>query len=161
VALASGVDQNGGTAGFQPDAGSLFAPITLNGNFFSNIQAAHNAAAANDTAVLSTGTYTENVTTTKNLTLQFSGDGTLASGGSLTLGANLSVLGDGSIAIGATVNAGAHNFTVDTQTASGTTINITGPIHAPAALDGDDKGQRTVTIRAAIDPPSTCRLVTG
>ena len=43
--LSNGADQNGGTAGFQPDAGSLFAPITLNGSFFSNIQAAHDAAA--------------------------------------------------------------------------------------------------------------------
>src|SRR5678815_3544608 len=37
--LTSGADQNVGTAGFQPDLGSLFAPITVNGNFFSNIQA--------------------------------------------------------------------------------------------------------------------------
>ncbi len=98
------------------------------------------------------------MTTTKNLTLQFSGDGTLASGGSLTLGANLSVLGDGSISIGSTVNVGSHHFTVDTQTASGTTINITGPIHASSGGIVSILGQQTVTIGAVIDPPTTLTL---
>jgi hypothetical protein len=136
----------------------LFAPITLNGSFFSSIQAAHNAAAPGDTAVLTSGTYTEAVTTTKNLTLQFSGDGVMAnSAGTLTLGANLTITGTGSIAIAEDVSVGANAFVVDTQTAAGTTISITGPIHSTGG-SVSILGQQTVTIGAAIDPPATLTL---
>src|SRR5206468_96504 len=78
-------------------------------------------------------------------------------GGSLNLTANLSVVGDGSITIGATVNVASNAFVVDTQTASGTTINITGPIHVTGGTVSI-LGQQTVTIGAVIDPPSTLTL---
>jgi len=45
------------------------------GNLFSNIQAAQNAASAGGTLLMTGGTYTESVTTTKSLTMEFSGNG--------------------------------------------------------------------------------------
>jgi parallel beta-helix repeat protein len=75
--LNSGVDSDTTIPGFQPAAGTSFAPVTIGDDGYSSIQSAITAAAEGATINVAAGTYDEQVVINKSLTLQGAGDTTI------------------------------------------------------------------------------------
>lgn len=124
--LISGTDSEGSAMGFQPAAGTCTGGLpvqnTTQGLFYSSIQAAIDAATANDVITVAAGTYTESVVINKTLDIR---------------GANYGVAcgSRGSESVIAPSSGLPVNITADGVTLNG--FEITAPSHQYAILCGN------------------------
>ncbi len=117
--LDSGLDDEPGTPGFQP-AGGLFAPISNSeGEYYASIQAAIDGTNAGGQVDVSDGTFSENVTIDKALTLSGAKAGQtgytelLASGVARESSGESEIIGQVSSSLIATVTVTADDVTID------------------------------------------------